>query len=137
MRQAIAPGPATPECFGSFELVDERYQRRDVVLLHARQRRSRLVGVEKLDLYLRAGGDAGGEAGAEGIERVAEVVHLPQRRDLLRELGRRSKLVRELLARADRAVGLQLEARVLLPHGADAGIGVELGAIVPDQDAIE
>ena len=53
------------------------------------QRRLRLIGVEELDFQLRAAGDAGGEADAEGVERVAEIIHLPERRRLLDELGRR------------------------------------------------
>src|SRR5688572_31017605 len=36
------------------ELIDKRYECRDVVLLHGLERRLRLVGVEEFDLHLRS-----------------------------------------------------------------------------------
>ena len=89
-----------------------------------------LEGIEELDLHLCAGGHAGGNADTERVERVAKVIHFPERRRFLLELRCRCQLAGELLSGRDRAIGLQLETGILLPDHADGGVDAKLGAIV-------
>ena len=77
-------------------------------------------------------GDRGRQAGAEGVQGVTEVVHLPERGRSLRDHRIGRDLVAEFFAEGHRAVGLEFQAGVLLEHHADAGVDVEAGTVARD-----
>src|SRR6266852_1658150 len=88
-----APG-RSGGCWGraSADLQDERGDDGAVVLLEARVRGSGLVVVQEGQLQLEALRQRGRQADLDAVERIAEVVHLPERGAALRQAGVRREL---------------------------------------------